>query len=94
METKKIRMKKTAYGSNNGINISKFDANEEYEVTVSLAQNFVEQQKIAEYVIESKARQSAPENKMMSLEENKALEDEEELVVKKTFGTSVGKRGK
>ena len=58
-------MKKTARGASDGNFVQTYEAGQEYDVSESLADNFVRQQGIAS-LVEAKAQGPAPENKALA----------------------------
>ena len=59
---RRIKMRETKHGSNDGINIEQFEKGKVYTVSDRLGDNFVNQQKIA-VDFEEKAEDAAPSNK-------------------------------
>ena len=59
---RRIKMRETKHGSNDGINIEQFERGKVYTVSDRLGDNFVSQQKIA-VDFEEKAEDAAPNNK-------------------------------
>lgn len=72
----KIRMKKTEFGSPDGITIVKYEVDNNYDIPESLAESFVKQLKVAEYVEENKMEKTAPDNKAITGKQKKKEEDE------------------
>jgi len=67
----KVKMLKSALGSENGIEVKEYQAGEVYEVSESLAKDFLSL-KVAEAAKEEKAVEEAPKNKAISkAEKNK-----------------------
>lgn len=96
----KIKMKKTEFGSPDGITNVKFEQGQEYDVTDRLAHVFVEQMKVAEYMGEKKMEKTAPDNKAIGKkaekqEENERLSDSNTTKFSDDKGRIFGKdRGK
>lgn len=72
----KIKMKKTDFGSPDGITVLKYFINKEYDIPDALAKSFVEHLKIAEYAEEKKMEKTAPDNKSITDRKKKTDEDE------------------
>ncbi len=95
MVTHKVKMLKTQSGSRNGIEIELFESGKIYSISTDLASVFVNQLKVAEYVIDMPTRKGednlilakmetiSPENKMETVSEDK--EEEIEIPQPKKF---------
>ena len=59
---RRIKMRETKHGSNDGINVEQFERGQVYTVSDRLGDNFVRQQRIA-VDFEEKAEDAAPDNK-------------------------------
>ena len=59
---RRIKMRETKHGSNDGINVEQFERGQVYTVSDRLGGNFVDQQGIAVDFVE-KAEDAAPKNK-------------------------------